>query len=48
MDEFMKNVRYELPNENMFVSDDERLFEANKIKLSNGDSLPRLEGLIRI
>ena len=29
MEEFVKNTRYELPNEDMFVTDDERYFEAN-------------------
>ncbi|NLX85063.1 MAG: plasmid pRiA4b ORF-3 family protein [Synergistaceae bacterium] len=40
MDEFLKNFRYELPSEDMFVPDDERLIEADKIKLSNVTNSP--------
>jgi hypothetical protein len=34
MSEFAKNFRYELPNDDMYLDDDERLVEANKITLN--------------
>ena len=40
MDEFLNNVRYELPSEDMFTPDDERLIEADKIKLGNVTHCP--------
>jgi len=41
MDELIiKNIRYELPSEDTFVSDDERLVEANMEKLSNVTDRP--------
>ncbi len=35
MNDFVKNTRYELPSEDMYLAEDERLIEANKIKLSH-------------
>ena len=40
MDEFLNNVRYELPSEDIFTPDDERLIEADKIKLGNVTHCP--------
>jgi len=40
MGELVKNIRYDLPEEDMFVSDDEHVFEANKIKLANVTDRP--------
>jgi len=40
MDELLKNSRYELLREDMFIPDDEHLFEADKIKLSNVTNSP--------
>jgi hypothetical protein len=34
MGDFAKNWRYELPNDDIYLGDDERLTEANKIRLS--------------
>jgi hypothetical protein len=34
MDNFARNWRYELPNDDMCIGDDEQLMEANKIKLN--------------
>lgn len=40
MDEFLKNTRYELPSQDMFIPDDESLIEADTIKLSNVTNRP--------
>lgn len=38
--ELAKNIRYELPDEDTFVPDDVRLFEANKIRLRDAVDYP--------
>lgn len=40
MSDIMKNSHYELANEDMYLADDERLFEADKIKLNRITDIP--------